>query len=1576
MDSQTICKDSSWEFWREDLDSPGRCFREIIINLAFPYLGFFLSLFLVWIFPHRIILSDAKGSFYNPRNYVNEAIRTSRIEKLHRWKYFFSILMVFAHVVLLYQRSLQSFYDWTHTITPIISICFWIFFAYIAYQYPFYHELPINLTIASQIFIQLINLYAVFKNNGIYYEKQITSFLLIVSVIGTIYMLLIPSKELQVTDGRYPSPEHAKNLFQRIYFSWMNGIIRKGVEKHLEETDLWNLPKDDQARVAWSNYKLSQNPYSSLFPRLFYHFRYYLIKQAIFQLTYCICLFSGPFFLQRILEFIESPDHSKIYIAYFYVISLLVGSLISSAANQQSLFLGRHIGFQIKALLIGELTQKAIQRNPNLSDSKSQGLGDGKIMNLLSNDVLNVSWVSSYLDGSYGAPIQLFIGLFLLFNLVGVSALAGLLVLISTYPLNHFCFSFMDRIMEKIKSIVDERLSKLDEVFQGIKIIKLFGWENNFLRKINDVRETQLSYSRKLVFVWATFSSLLKLSPVLVMLSTLLVFTKVFGHQLNASIAFTSISLFKIIRESIDFFPGYINWLISGKVSLERVERFFKEEEIEDLHQRAILSPMESNDINTLQFSTSSSPNSSVSSTDLTLPLKDPFIGFTNASFSWISESKLDDRNKNFSLKNLHLSFPRNELSLIIGSTGAGKSSLILALLGEMPRESGGVFLPLKDGKIHSVAYVSQESWLRNTTIRENILFLSPYDNQRYERVLKACSLFKDLRQFAAGDQTEIGEKGVNMSGGQKQRIALARAIYSSAETLILDDCFSAIDSHTIQYIFEQCFQSDLMQNRTCILVTHHYHLFLPLSSYLVIMNNGSILYSDHPQNITDPSLLDDFQLDYSLKQRTSKSDNKTHPDDEELKQDSDESKGKLIEEENRQFGKIQFKVYKTYLKAAKGYLYWLVALFVFILCQMSDIAQDYWFRYWASTNASQLLSMFQSSVFFTQNSPVNFHYYDRLNTTHAISPLSSSVQSSASHPVEYYLGVYALLGLVSLVFNLCQIFIVFFASIHASRILHDRLLKRILYAKPRFFDSTPMGRIMNRFSKDMKIVDDDLADNIDRAIQIVITTLSIIGVITFVTPKFIIAAIVITIIYIIIGYRYVKASRELRRLEAITFSPLISLFKEILQGSTLIRSFGKEKDFIDMSMDRIDRNTRPFYLVWAANRWLGVRMELFGSFISFFSGIFILLNLDTLDAGLAGFSLSYALIFSNSIMWIVRNYGDLELNMNSVERIQEFMEIEQEAPFVIEKNRPPAHWPSQGVVQVDNLVLQYAPSLPPVIKGITFDVSSGEKVAIVGRTGAGKSTLSLALLRFIEATSGHILIDGIDISRLGLEDLRKRITIIPQDPVLFNGSIRFNLDPFDEYDDALIWEALRRAHLVDASVSSNPSSNQLSTEEATNDSTFNQSTNPSDSSTTLAGSQTNLTTQFTNLDMQISENGSNLSLGQRQLVALARALVRKSKVIIMDEATASVDHFTDAKIQRTIREEFTSSTLLCIAHRLRTIIDYDRVLVLDGGMIAEYDTPYNLIHSTDSLFHKLCKDSGELELLIKLAKERVVTEF
>lgn len=640
----------------------------------------------------------------------------------------------------------------------------------------------------------------------------------------------------------------------------------------------------------------------------------------------------------------------------------------------------------------------------------------------------------------------------------------------------------------------------------------------------------------------------------------------------------------------------------------------------------------------------------------------------------------------------------------------------------------------------------------------------------------------------------------------------------------------------------------------------------------------------------------------------------------------------------------------------------------VFGVQQVGSLAANVWIRQWANQYNTESYTARQSlsgdSYVRNTVSTIQMMGSGLSKVQPYFDPRQTSILAKVVPDVDdgYYLTVYAVIGMACMLVALFRDFWLFFGSLTASWTIHRRLMNSVTRAKFKFFDVTPLGQLMNRFSKDLEAVDQEVAPVAIGVMSCALAIIVTVVLIAVITPGFLIAAIFISAMYFFIGRFYLRSSIHLKRLESVQRSPLFQQFGETLSGITTIRAYGDERRFIRDNMLRVNTHNRPFIYLWAANRWLSFRVDVVGDLVAFFAGAFVVMSIGSIDAGSAGLSLSYALSFTENVLWLVRLYSVNEQNMNSVERIKEYLDVEQEAPAVIEETRPAANWPSEGSVEFVDYSTRYRSDLEPVLRNVSFKIKPLEKVGIVGRTGAGKSSLALALFRGLEAETGRIFIDGVDIGTIGLQDLRESITIVPQDPTLFTGTIRSNLDPFDLFTDEDIFTALRRVQLIGPAVSTTPS-----TPVASRPATPGRVTIDSPSGTSTPITNKNV---FLNLSSNVTESGNNLSQGQRQLLCLARALLKNPKVLMMDEATASIDYNTDSKIQETIRE--LKSTTITIAHRLQTIVDYDKVLVLDKGCVVEYGHPHELMKKDgrDAVFKSMCEMSGDFDLLQKAAKK------
>ncbi|KAF9088984.1 hypothetical protein BGX29_012283 [Mortierella sp. GBA35] len=1403
-----------------------------------------------------------------------------------------------------------------------------------------------------------------------------------------------------------------------LFFSWFNTVIEVGTTKTLNQTDLPELLPQLRARTIWSQFQVFQNA-----RRILIFNAASLLWQMAFVIISTFLDFSVPFFLKLFLSYINDPTVPP-KVAYLYVILIFVAQVSRSLVQSQMFYMGRKINVSLMALLNAEIYAKTLTRRDmsGLVDKKKKDAtagkdkddkkdnapaSAGKVVNLMSTDTVRVSGVVNFWHIGISSPIGIALGTYLLYDLIGWSSLVGMSILVITIPVNKWVRKRYAKGQRELSSARDDRVTLMGELIAGIRMIKFFAWELSFSEKVLKAREFELKklvnvYKNTILFQIVWFSS-----PLLVTICSFFCYAKIQKGEFTPAVAFTAMVLFTRLKAPLNGLPAVYMALTNASVSLNRIAEYLEEPNIKNVFENR----RKSNNA--------------------------PEIGMKDMSAQWWTTDSAKSTNEDnaaqvrtedadqFILRNINVSFPVGELSIICGPTGSGKTSLLMAMLGEMDVLTGHIYLPrrpLDGGKDFDsatglindgIAYVSQQAWLQNASIRDNILFGSPYEEDRYNEVIEVCALKRDLEILEDGDQTEIGEKGITLSGGQKQRVSLARAIYSRSRHVLLDDCLSAVDAHTAEHIYGKCLVGPIMKNRTCILVTHHVRLCIPTAKLIVLMSNGEISLQGSVQQLREQGTLSQV-LEEDDEEQNTDSDADTVGDNDVgtsstianppklrrkstakdlnvAKDPAEPAKDakKLILEETRQEGRVKWSIYKVYVNAVGGIPFWLLLLGVFCLTRTVEVSESLWIREWANSYAPDTVltkfmfsKMYTIAGFSTSNpapSPIYaethaFHtqpvFYDPIesvdNTTFTTMDQDADglLGNPEKHSTNYYLAIYALISISASLAHVLQTIVLFFGSLRAARLLYKKLLMAVVRAPLRFFDTTPVGRIMNRFSNDFETVDSSIAGNFSQLLSLIISVSSIIIVLAYITPAFVVVAAIISVAYLAVGKKYISTSRELKRLHSVSRSPIYSMFGETLAGLATIRAFSEQSRFMSDLLVKIDDSNRPFYFLWIANRWLSVRSDSIGAIVALSSGIFILMNPAGIDAGTAGLALTYALEFVALVNFLVREYTQIEMELNAIERITEYTVMTQEPPAVIEGRRPPAAWPTEGAIEVKDLELKYAPDLETVLRGISFKVESRQKIGVVGRTGSGKSTLALSLFRFVEPVAGSIHVDGINIGDIGLDDLRSRLTIIPQDPMLFTGTIRSNLDPFNNHVDSELWEALQRVHLV--------SSGQDSLANSDNEGDDTAVSSFSATGPITAASKTNIS--FSSLDNPVSEGGSNFSQGQRQLLCMARALLRNSKIIVMDEATASVDFATDKAIQSAIQREFENSTVICIAHRLNTIILYDKVLVLDHGKVLEFDTPANLLDDSKGQkthFREMCERSGELDVLLDMVRNQ-----
>uniref|UniRef100_A0A672K2N0 Canalicular multispecific organic anion transporter 1-like n=1 Tax=Sinocyclocheilus grahami TaxID=75366 RepID=A0A672K2N0_SINGR len=1172
----------------------------------------------------------------------------------------------------------------------------------------------------------------------------------------------------------------------------------------------------------------SDYPNSWLVPTIAKTFKGVLLETALYKLIQDILAFASPQFLKLMISFTQDKT-SHAWTGYLYAVLLLVVAFLQSVILQQYYNRCLILGIKVRVALMAAVYKKALVVS---NDSRKESTA-GEIVNLISADAQRFNKVTNVLHLLWSYPLQIALAIAFLWIELGPSVLAGLLVMVLMVPINGWLATKSRGFQVENMKFKDTRMKIVNDILNGIKVLKYYAWESSFEAQVQEIREKELKVMRKFAYLSSVSTFIFSCAPAIVSLATFAVFVSVSPDNiLDAEKAFTSISLFNILRLPLTMLPELISIMVQTTVSKKRLEKFLSGDDLDTM-------------------------------------------------------SVTRDDSHMIILFSVSLDIKPGRLVAVVGAVGSGKTSLISALLGELHSLRGRINIK------GSVAYVPQQAWIQNTTLKDNILFGSNLDEEHYLSVVDACALGPDLDLLPGRDQTEIGVKGINLSGGQKQRVSLARAVYSSADVYLLDDPLSAVDSHVGKHLFERVIgPKGLLKDKTRILVTHGIS-FLPYVDEIIVLVNGVVsevgsydglraskgafsefleTYGKDESNNADglePQADDSLEdiVSSTLKRENSLRHSQRHSkrngrllflflvfsvrvrknSSVRSKKDSGDKKGqRLIEKEAMETGRVKFSVYLQYMRSM-GWCFVTWSFLFYFIQNVAIIGQNLWLSDWTDDSV------------------------EYFNTTYP------------AHIRDMRIGVFGALGLA-------QGFLVFFGtiliadgSISASRTLHTNLLSNILKAPMVFFDTTPSGRIVNRFAKDIFTVDEMIPMSFRSWIFSILGVLGTLFVICLATPIFIAVVVPMAVVYYFVQRFYVPTSRQLRRLDSVSRSPIYSHFGETISGLSVIRAYGHQQRFLKQNEDTIDQNLKSVYPWFVSNRWLAMRLECLGNLVVFFAALFAVISRDSLNSGLVGLSISYALSMTQILNWLVRMTSELETNIVAVERVREYAEIKNEAPWIT-SNRPPDDWPTAGNIRFDNYKVRYRPELELILHGITCDIASTEKIGIVGRTGAGKSSLTNCLFRIIEASEGRILIDGIDISTLGLHDLRSRLTIIPQDPVLFSGTLRMNLDPFEKSSDEEIWTVLELAHLKDY-VRGLP----------------------------------------TGLQHEVSEGGENLSVGQRQLLCLARALLRKSRILILDEATAAVDLETDDLIQNTLRTEFSHCTVLTIAHRLSTILDSSR---------------------------------------------------
>ncbi|PPQ77068.1 hypothetical protein CVT25_014881 [Psilocybe cyanescens] len=1092
----------------------------------------------------------------------------------------------------------------------------------------------------------------------------------------------------------------------------------------------------------------------------------------------------------------------------------------------------------------------------------------GKMNNLVTSDLIRITDGCDFLTVGLLVPMQMTFSILFLYQIFGWSALVGLAVTAVLGPVVGYIGKHVQKVQKEKMQFTDSRVQSITEAVAILRMIKMFGWEGKMAKRLAITREVELGWIWKAKILQLANRIVTTFVPTISMFVTFAVYTIIMKEGLTASKIFSSTAVFMIFREQLARLSQQFIHIVQAKVSLDRANSFLRDTELLDGFT-------ETND----------PPYVPVSSTQSVL---DTDLGFRNATFSWSNEEThgpvtLSYRNFRLRIKG-ELIFKQNCINLITGPTGSGKTSILMALLGEMhfipDREDSWFNLPRQGG----VAYAAQESWVQNATIRENILFGSTFDEERYNTVVYQCALEKDFELFEAGDKSEVGERGLTLSGGQKARVTLARAIYSSAKIILLDDILAALDVHTSAWIVEKCFQGDLIKNRTILLVTHNIALAGPIAHLVVTLGiEGSLKVYNNPGEIAA------VREGVFLEEVEEQLDSAKEAKEDETATSKNISDGKLVVAEEIVEGRVTWASVKLFLSGLGGEhplffsLLWLVGL---TTSQVISVLQPWYLGVWGSQ-------------------------YE----THAPSEVRLSY---------YLLGFSALIG-SRVVLTLVTEFVLGLRSVRASRVIHAKLIDSVLGSTLRWLDETPTARIISRCTEDIDTVDNWIMQSVQLVVDMSAGMLASLASISLFTPVFLLPGIVAAVIGTLLGNVYLKAQLSMSRERFLTSnarSPLLAHFSAATHGLVSIRAYGAQKVFSEESIRRIDYYSRAARTSSVVNKWINLRIDTLGAVFTSTLAFYLVYG-GTLGASNTGFSLNMSSMFCIYVFYLIRFINALEVDSNRkvLERIQGYLNIEHE-PKPTSTGRPPAAWPTSGDIRVERLSARYSKSGPKVLHDLSFHIYSGQRIGVVGRTGSGKSSLTLALLRCI-LTEGTVIFDGIDTSTINLDALRSNITIIPQVPELLSGTLRQNLDPFDQNDDVTLNDALHASGLF--------SLQEDLSEEA------------------------RLT-----LDSKIAGGGNNLSVGQRQIIALARAMVRGSKLLILDEATSAIDYNTDSLIQSTLRSKLGADiTVITVAHRLQTIMDADK--------IVEFDAPKVLLQNKTGALRALVEGSADKELLYDL---------
>lgn len=1258
------------------------------------------------------------------------------------------------------------------------------------------------------------------------------------------------------------SPEDDMTVLQFMTVSWISPLINVGSKRQLQEEDVWSLALEFQHSRLHQAFRQLKG---SVVQRLLKANGIDLLILTLLGILELCANYASPILLQYLLKAMEDHKAPKRAAVTYAAITLAV-RLISTQSSVFSLWFGRRCYERSRGEMITMLYEKTLGRKIGFkptSEEKSEGevicneighedLGAvpskgttpsrfmrvwqsvsgffrrvkipekpnepasmGKILNLMRNDVYEVAQRFWEFQQLITKPLSVVFSITLVVRFLGWSSLIAVSAVLIAQVLNSLLARVLIYYEKKRRAATDEKLQVITQFIEAIRHLRWYGWQSAWLKQIMAARQKELNL-RIVTGLWNVLiafvnTSALDLTPVIAFFA----YTVIAKEPLTVDIAFPAMQLFQLMTSALRDIPQLIITLLNAYVAVGRLEDFMAEPDRDQKATEALIGDS---------------------------------LAFQHASFAWPGL-------KNSVLKDVDLSIPQG-LTVVCGEVGSGKTALLQALLGELDLLSGQLIAPPQE----PVGYCAQTPWLQSMNVRDNILFSAPYDEKRYKSVLDACALTPDLAEFKAGDLSLIGESGIGLSGGQKARVALARAVYSTAKILLLDDPLSALDQQTAEKIVQKLFAGPLLQGRTIVLVTHRTDLVLGLTTQMIQIDNGTATILDHEATAS------------GTLRRTRTAQSESKPGEEAVKkQQAAAVPDKFIEDEHRAHGGVKASVYWEYIKAGKLY-WWALLVTVLALYRLSDTGLSWFLKSWGeayNTRSSLTLSVVQDS--------------DILGTY--ISGPFDGLPPPEDNIRPWLLGLFLLSFSKSITYVLSQGTMLVIVYV-AGKGMFEAVMERVAFATFRFYDITPVGRLMNRMTSDISVIDGNISAQFQIVTWLGISWVTSVIVIASVTPTFLVFSALLAMAFVLIFRRFLPTSQSLRRLEMVSLSPLMSNFGALLNGLATVRAFHAQPRFQDRVIEVVDTFQKMDHFYWSLQGWLMYRYDSLGAVATF---LITMIALGTnVSAGLTAFVLLNANRFVITTHYLCKQYGQLQMEFVSVERVSELLHLEQEPKGDVS---PPAWWPSfSGDITLEKATFRYAPNLDPALSDISFTIKGGSKTAVIGRTGSGKSTLALALLATVVPESGRILIDNIDLAEVDKQLLRTRVTFLAQDPVLFPGTMRENLDPVSEHSDEDCAAILERV----------------------------------------------CSRQGWSLTTDIEAGGHNLSQGQRQLVGLARAVLRRSAIIIMDEATASIDQDTAMQIQQILHEEMMESTVVTIAHRLEAVKNADYCIVLGKGRVLE----------------------------------------